>query len=128
MEWNEATCFINGQWKPLAEATVSVLDRGFIFGDGVYEVIPVYAREPFRMAHHLARLRHSCAGIGLADPQALIQAIAARDAYHFLGLPEGDVALAQAALARVLGCAREWVDVAEQEEGLAFYDVCAVWV
>ena len=41
MEWTEATCYLNGEWRPLAEATVPVLDRGFIFGDGVYEVIPV---------------------------------------------------------------------------------------
>jgi len=64
----DAIVYLNGAFLPLRDAKVSVLDRGFIFGDGVYEVIPVYAREPFRMAHHLARLRHSCAGIGLADP------------------------------------------------------------
>jgi len=72
MEWNEATCFINGQWKPLAEATVSVLDRGFIFGDGVYEVVPVDTvdgmRAPFRALQHFERLQRSCDGIRLTNP------------------------------------------------------------
>jgi len=72
MEWNEATCFINGQWKPLAEATVSVLDRGFIFGDGVYEVVPVDTvdgmRAPFRTVQHCERLQRSCDGIQLTNP------------------------------------------------------------
>jgi D-alanine transaminase len=72
MEWHEATCFLNGQWLPLGEATIPVLDRGFIFGDGVYEVIPVDTvdgvRAPFRVQPHFARLQRSCDGIGLANP------------------------------------------------------------
>jgi len=64
----EVTVYLNGDHLPLAEAKISVLDRGFIFGDGVYEVIPVYSRQPFRLEAHLARLRHSLAGIRLADP------------------------------------------------------------
>jgi len=64
----EATVYLNGAFLPMRDAKISVLDRGFIFGDGVYEVIPVYGREPFRMLQHLARLRHSCEGIGLANP------------------------------------------------------------
>ena len=59
---------LNGEFVPLGEAKVSVLDRGFIFGDGVYELIPVYAGEPFRLPHHLARLQRSLDGIGLANP------------------------------------------------------------
>jgi D-alanine transaminase len=62
------TVHLNGVRLPLAEAKISVLDRGFIFGDGVYEVIPVYSRQPFRLEAHLARLRHSLTGIRLADP------------------------------------------------------------
>jgi D-alanine transaminase len=54
-------CYLNGHYSPLAEAKVSVLDRGFIFGDGVYEVIPVYGGKPFRMAQHMARLDRSLA-------------------------------------------------------------------
>ncbi len=53
---------------PIEKATISVLDRGFIFGDGVYEVIPVYSRKPFRLEHHLLRLQHSLDGIRLNNP------------------------------------------------------------
>ena len=49
--------YLNGEFLPIGEAKVSVLDRGFIYGDGVYEVIPVYHRAPFRMPHHLKRLQ-----------------------------------------------------------------------
>ena len=44
--------YLNGEFLPLQDARVSVLDRGFIYGDGVYEVIPIYGRQPFRMPHH----------------------------------------------------------------------------
>jgi D-alanine transaminase len=60
--------YLNGVFLPLAEARVPVLDRGFIFGDAVYEVIPVYARAPFRLEQHLARLEQSLAGLGIANP------------------------------------------------------------
>ncbi len=60
--------YLNGDYLPLEEARVSVLDRGFVFGDGVYEVIPVYDRRPFRLAEHLARLQASLEGIRLANP------------------------------------------------------------
>jgi D-alanine transaminase len=53
---------------PIEEACVPVLDRGFIFGDGVYEVIPVYSRRPFRLREHLKRLQHSLDGIRLVNP------------------------------------------------------------
>jgi D-alanine transaminase len=60
--------YLNGQFTPIEEAKISVLDRGFVYGDGVYELIPVYGRAPFRMAQHLARLQHSLDGIRLANP------------------------------------------------------------
>jgi D-alanine transaminase len=60
--------YLNGGFTPLRDAKVSVLDRGFIYGDGAYEVVPVYRRRPFRIAEHLARLAHTLAGIRLADP------------------------------------------------------------
>ena len=60
--------YLNGTLMPLAEARVSVMDRGFLFGDGVYEVIPVYDRQPFRLPQHLARLQRSLAAIRLDDP------------------------------------------------------------
>lgn len=59
--------YLNGEYKPLAETQVSVMDRGFLFGDGVYEVIPVYARKPFRLQEHLQRLRNSLAAIRITD-------------------------------------------------------------
>jgi len=65
-----ATVYLNGAFLPLEEARIPVLDRGFIFGDGVYEVIPVYDRQPFRLRHHLDRLQHSLDGIRLANPLA----------------------------------------------------------
>jgi D-alanine transaminase len=60
--------YLNGQFLPLAEARIPVLDRGFIFGDGVYEVIPVYSRRPFRLPEHLRRLQHSLDAIRLGNP------------------------------------------------------------
>ncbi|MEN3373395.1 D-amino acid aminotransferase [Dechloromonas sp. ZS-1] len=60
--------YLNGQFKPLAEAGVSPLDRGFLYGDGVYEVIPVYSRRPFRIDEHLTRLQATLDGIRLANP------------------------------------------------------------
>ena len=51
--------FLNGRFIPIEEARVPVLDRGFIFGDGVYELVPVYSRVPFRLEEHLERLERS---------------------------------------------------------------------
>lgn len=62
------TIYLNGQYMPIAEAKISVLDRGFIFGDGVYEVIPVYSRKVFRLDEHLHRLQNSLDGIRLTNP------------------------------------------------------------
>jgi len=60
--------FLNGKFLPIEQATVPVLDRGFIFGDGVYELIPVYSRAPFRMEDHLARLERSLAAVRIKNP------------------------------------------------------------
>jgi D-alanine transaminase len=60
--------YLNGEFVPLSDAKISVLDRGFIYGDGVYEVVPVYGRRAFRMPQHLARLQYSLDGIRLANP------------------------------------------------------------
>lgn len=78
-------CYINGAFKPLREAAVSVLDRGFLFGDGVYEVIPVYGGCPFRLEGHLARLDASLAGVRMGNPHdrehwaTLIQQVMSRN-------------------------------------------------
>ena len=60
--------FLNGEFMPVEEARVPVLDRGFIFGDGVYELVPVYSRVPFRMDEHLARLERSLASVRIRNP------------------------------------------------------------
>lgn len=65
---SDAIVYLNGELTPLSEARIPVLDRGFIFGDGVYEVIPVYAGKPFRAAQHLARLARSLGAIGIPNP------------------------------------------------------------
>ncbi|MFP5398230.1 MAG: aminotransferase class IV [Gammaproteobacteria bacterium] len=64
----DTPCFLNGESTRLCDAKVSVLDRGFIFGDGVYEVIPVYARRLFRFDDHVARLGRSLAKVRIASP------------------------------------------------------------
>lgn len=64
----DAPCHLNGDWLKVSEAKVSVLDRGFIFGDGVYEVVPVYGRRLFRFPEHLARLERSLAKLRIANP------------------------------------------------------------
>ena len=63
-----ALVHLDGALVPLAEARVSVLDRGFLFGDGVYEVIPAYGGRPFRLEAHLERLRRSLEAVGIPDP------------------------------------------------------------
>ena len=68
--------YLNGEFMPLEDARIPELDRGFIFGDGVYEVVPAYSRRPFRMAEHLRRLQHSLDGIRLANPMSDAQWIA----------------------------------------------------
>ncbi len=65
---NQPVCYLNGEFLPLDEAKISVLDRGFIFGDAIYEVIPVYRRKPLRLAAHLARLNRSLSEIRIDAP------------------------------------------------------------
>lgn len=64
----EAIVFLNGEFLPATQAKISVLDRGFIFGDGVYEVIPVYGGHLFRLSQHLKRLDDSLVAIRIAPP------------------------------------------------------------
>ncbi len=61
-------CYLNGEYLPLAEARVTPLDRAFLFGDAVYEVVPVYGDRPFRLREHLDRLSRSLAGIRMQPP------------------------------------------------------------
>ncbi len=63
-----STVYLNGEYLPLDKACVPVLDRGFIFGDGVYEVIPVYAGKAFRLQHHMQRLKNSMQAVRITNP------------------------------------------------------------
>ena len=63
-----SVAYLNGSFLPLDEARIPVLDRGFLFGDGVYEVIPVYGGRLFRLAEHLRRLRNSLDGVRIQNP------------------------------------------------------------
>lgn len=62
--------YLNGKFMPIDEAYVPVLDRGFIFGDGVYEVVPVYSKHPFRLAEHLRRLQYSLDKVRISNPHS----------------------------------------------------------
>ena len=68
---NRSPAFLNGEYQPLDECKVSVLDRGFIFGDGIYELLPVYANKPFYLEQHLQRLLRSMAEIRIENPYVL---------------------------------------------------------
>ncbi|MDD2700205.1 MAG: D-amino acid aminotransferase [Sideroxydans sp.] len=91
--------YLNGVFMPIEEARVPVLDRGFMFGDGVYEVIPVYARRAFRMREHLQRLQHSLDGIRLPNPhtteewetilETMIAQLTLDDHYLYLHITRG---------------------------------------
>jgi len=65
--------FLNGEYLPSSEAKVSVLDRGFIFGDGVYEVIPAYGNKPFRLEEHFKRLNNSLSAVRIGNPYSEAQ-------------------------------------------------------
>ncbi len=86
------TVYLNGRFLPLEDAKISVLDRGFIYGDGVYELIPVYHRQPFRLRQHLARLQRSLDGIRMVNPhtdpewESIIRALVARTAFDDQGV------------------------------------------
>lgn len=86
------TVFLNGRFMPLAEASIPVLDRGFILGDAIYEVIPVYSRVLFRLPRHLARLRRSLEAVGIVNPYSdaewtdLMQEVVNRNPWEDQGL------------------------------------------
>ena len=92
-------CYLSGDYLPLAEARVSPLDRAFLFGDAVYEVLPVYGSRPFRLREHLDRLNRSLAGIRMAAPlshddwarvcEELISRNSAGEAYLYLQVTRG---------------------------------------
>jgi D-alanine transaminase len=92
-------CHLDGRQLPLRDARISPLDRSFLFGDGVYEVIPVYDGRPFRFNAHLARLVRSLGALRIRDPhdaahwltlvQELITANGGGDQYVYLQVSRG---------------------------------------
>jgi len=64
----DTLCYLNGEYASLRDAKVSVLDRGFIFGDGIYEVVPVYSGKLFRFDEHMARLTRSLGKVRIVNP------------------------------------------------------------
>ena len=84
--------YLNGAYMPPEDAKISVLDRGFIYGDGVYELIPVYGRRPFRLPQHLSRLQRSLDGIRLPNPHtsaewtSIIAELVARQSFDDQGV------------------------------------------
>ena len=86
------TVHLNGRFLPLEDAKISLLDRGFIYGDGVYELIPVYHRQPYRLRQHLARLQRSLDGIRMVNPhtdtewESIIRELVARTPFDDQGL------------------------------------------
>ena len=91
--------YLNGEYLPLTEAKVSVLDRGFIFGDGVYEVIPAYGGNILRFEHHMQRLQNSLDAVRINNPLSnekwleiinkLISEHAPQDQYVYLHITRG---------------------------------------
>ena len=69
-------CYLNGECTELQNAKISVMDRGFIFGDGIYEVVPVYGGHPFRFEQHMARLERSLAELRIPNPMSRAQWLA----------------------------------------------------
>lgn len=69
----ESLCYLNGEYTRVADAKVSVLDRGFLFGDGIYEAMPVYGRRLFRFDEHMARLERNLAKLRIGNPHTPAQ-------------------------------------------------------
>ena len=70
---SDSVCFLNGEYIALSNAKVSVLDRGFIFADGIYEVIPAFSGKPFRLEHHLNRLETNLNTIKIENPYSMVE-------------------------------------------------------
>ena len=65
---HDSIVYLNSEFLPLGQARVSVMDRGFLFGDGVYEVVPAFTENIFRLKEHLLRLQASLSAIGMENP------------------------------------------------------------
>jgi D-alanine transaminase len=99
MNPDDSLCYLNGEYMPLASARIPVMDRGFIFGDGIYEVVPAYRKRPFRLEQHLDRLQRSLAEVRIDNPYRrdqwrsligrLIQSAPAEDLVVYLQVTRG---------------------------------------
>ncbi|MET0520202.1 MAG: D-amino acid aminotransferase [Burkholderiaceae bacterium] len=95
----EVACYLNGVYTPLAEARISVMDRGFIFGDGAYEMVPAYGGRLFRFEAHMDRLERSLAKLRIASPllraqwleiaRKLVAAVPAEEQWVYLQVTRG---------------------------------------
>ena len=95
----ELPSYLNGEYQPLAEAKVSAMDRGFLFGDGIYELLPVYGRRLFRFEAHMDRLERNLSKLRIASPllraqwmevaRRLIAAVDAEDQWVYLQVTRG---------------------------------------
>ena len=95
----DTPCYLNGEYTRVCDAKVSVLDRGFIFGDGIYEVVPVYGRRLFRFDEHMARLERSLTKLRIPNPHSrpdwlmrcrrLIEAQASEDQLIYIQVTRG---------------------------------------
>ena len=132
----EQIVYLNGLWMPIDEAKVPVLDRGFIFGDGIYEVVPIYNGKPFRWEQHLNRLQRSLDKIGITNPHsreqwtALVKELQSKhtwlDQFIYIqvtrGVAKRDHAFPKVAVTpTVFAMASEFVHapVAQREQGVA---------
>ena len=127
--------YLNGAFMPIEEARIPVLDRGFIFGDGIYEVVPVYAGRPFRWQQHLRRLVRSLAAIRIDNPlddagwTALMNDLVSRhtwkDQFVYLQITRGvarrDHAFPKGVQPTVFGMVSEFIapPASAREQGLA---------
>ncbi len=99
MNHTEQTVYLNGQFMPMSDSKISTQDRGFLFGDGVYEVIPVYNRQLFSFTEHLQRLKNSLTAVSIPNPlsdtqwlevlNTLIQKHPWQDQYIYLQVTRG---------------------------------------
>jgi D-alanine transaminase len=98
------TCWLNGAYLPLVEARISPLDRGFLFADGAYEVVPVHRGRPFRMREHLERFDRSLAELRIRNPLSIREWAAVTD--HLVASAKAPELLVYLQVSRGMECGR----------------------
>ena len=115
-------CYLNGDYTPLKDAKISVLDRGFIFGDGVYEVLPAYVGKLFRFEQHMARLDRSLAELRIPNPMThdeWLQVTAKLIAAHTAEVAATDLNLSQTKLQNMRQLAVDQIIYIQVSRGVA---------